>query len=443
MHIYITLWTTLHHHRSTCCLSNRPTSDNTRGVSVWGIRDMVELTVARFIAGMGGGAVQLLAMIVTADMYSIRDRGLPQAFNNISMGLGLGFGGPVGGVLNDLYVVPNRSILIQKRTNGPADLDGASPFLCQMPLFVIVMILVTNTLRYVTPGQGQSTKEVLSRIDFGGCITLFLMLGSSLTWLSTKYNEDLPSSVPLTLSFVFLVLFLVIECVIAPEPILPLCLLREKVPLLVGLSNCLVSFCNYTTMYFIPLWFQTVPLDSASIAGLHLLPDSVAMGLGSLFSGWLMHRTGKYKTINLIFGIFPLCGCHPHHLPARRLGLQLQAHLSESQMAFGTAFGHLFRGLGQTSGVAVASAVFQYRLDTELHRRIHVPGAEKIITDIRHSLSLVTTLPDPLQRTARDAYAASLKTVFIAAACSTLMAFLVRLPIPEKAMEDERGCGES
>lgn len=33
---------------------------------------------------------------------------------------------------------------------------------------------------------------------------------------------------------------------------------------------------------------------------------------------------------------------------------------------------------GQTSGVAVASAVFQFRLDAELHRRIHVPDADKV-----------------------------------------------------------------
>ncbi|KAH0828780.1 vacuolar amino acid permease [Lanmaoa asiatica] len=396
----------------------------TLGAFLCGISgSMVELTVARLIAGMGGGAVQLLAMIVTADMYSIRDRGLPQAFNNISTGLGLGLGGPVGGVLNDLF-------------------GWRIAFLCQVPLFVIVMILVTNTLRYVTPGQGQSAKEVLSRIDFGGCITLFLMLGSSLTWLSTKYNEDLPWTdtqviVPLALSFIFLVLFLVIECIIAPEPILPPCLLREKVPLLIGLSNYLVSFCNFMTMYFIPLWFQTVPLDSASIAGLHLFPDSVAMSLGALFSGWFMHRTGKYKIINLIFGIFPMCGLIPIILLREDSGfvqkwfsvvpigfgnaVVFQTMLmkltllyvfgsTESQMACGTAFGHLCRGLGQTSGVAVASAVFQYRLNTELHRRIHMPDAEKIISNIRHSLSLVTSLPDPLQRTARDAYAASLKT---------------------------------
>lgn len=104
-----------------------------------------------------------------------------------------------------------------------------------------------------------------------------------------KFNEDLPVSsflhfsfrssspsqwqdiqviVPLVLSFVFLILFLVIECLVAPEPVLPPCLLRKKVPVLVGLSNYFVSLCNFSVMYFVPLWFQTVPLDSASIAGM-------------------------------------------------------------------------------------------------------------------------------------------------------------------------------
>ncbi|KAF8129574.1 vacuolar amino acid permease [Boletus edulis] len=404
---------------------------------------MVQLTVARFIAGMGGGAVQLLAMIVTADMYNIRDRALIQAFTSISQGLGLGLGGPIGGIMNDLF-------------------GWRMTFLCQVPLFVLVIILITRTLYYVTPGQGQSIKEVLSRVDFGGCITLFLTLGSSLTWLSMKFNEDLPWTdtqviIPLTLSVVFLVLFLVIECMITPEPVLPPCLLREKLPVLVGLSNYFVSVCNFSVMYFVPLWFQTVPLDSASIAGLHLLPGSCAMALGSLFTGWLMRRTGKYKDINLVFGILPLCGIMPLVFLREDSGF-VQKWFSvvpigfgnavvfqtvlESQIAFGTAFGQLFRGLGQTSGVAIASAVFQSRLDDELRHRIHAPDAPKIITAIRHSLSLVTTLPDPLQREARDAYAASLKTVFIVAACSTLTAYLIRLLIPEKAM-DEQGPSQS
>ena len=32
------------------------------------------------------------------------------------------------------------------------------------------------------------------------------------------------------------------------------------------------------------------------------------MSMGSVFTGWMMHATGRYKTINLIFGVFPFIG---------------------------------------------------------------------------------------------------------------------------------------
>ena len=54
---------------------------------------------------------------------------------------------------------------------------------------------------------------------------------------------------------------------IAPEPILAPFLLKEKIPVLVGISNFLVATCNFTVMYNFPTWFQTVLLTSASEAG--------------------------------------------------------------------------------------------------------------------------------------------------------------------------------
>ena len=48
----------------------------------------------------------------------------------------------------------------------------------------------------------------------------------------------------------------------------------------------------------------------------------------------------------------------------------LLAHLPESQMAVGTGFGQVFRGLGQVGGVAISSAVFQTMLEKELRKRI-------------------------------------------------------------------------
>jgi hypothetical protein len=38
------------------------------------------------------------------------------------------------------------------------------------------------------------------------------------------------------------------------------------------------------------------------------MPNSVSMSTGSVFAGWVMHRTGRFKTLNLTFGIFPTIG---------------------------------------------------------------------------------------------------------------------------------------
>jgi hypothetical protein len=48
---------------------------------------------------------------------------------------------------------------------------------------------------------------------------------------------------------------------------MPPFLLKRKIPVLVGISNFLAAFCNYSIMYFFPMWFQTVMASSASIAG--------------------------------------------------------------------------------------------------------------------------------------------------------------------------------
>jgi hypothetical protein len=41
------------------------------------------------------------------------------------------------------------------------------------------------------------------------------------------------------------------------------------------------------------------------LKGLHLVPNSVGLSVGSVFAGYMMHKTGKYKTINATFGCLP------------------------------------------------------------------------------------------------------------------------------------------
>ncbi|KAI0261793.1 major facilitator superfamily domain-containing protein [Gloeopeniophorella convolvens] len=406
--------------------------------------NMEVLIAARFLSGMGGGGILTTATIITSDMYDIRSRGLTQGVSSVFNGLGMGLGGPLGGLISDRF-------------------GWRWAFLIQMPLFMLSFLLTSTFLRYTTPGKGKSAKEVLKRIDYGGSASLLVAVLSFLVFLSTRFNDEQPWDaplvfVPLALAGLFLLIFVAFELRVAREPMLAPFLLKEKIPVLVGMSNFLVANCNFAVMYFFPMWFQTVALTSTSTAGLHLLPNSVSMSCGSMFAGWMMHRTGKYKLLNLVFGAFPFIAAvlitrmredsgpiqlwlsiiplgFGNAVVLQTMLIALLAHLPQSAMAVGTGFGQLFRGIGQVCGVGVASAIFQHKLDVELRLRIQGAGADELIRSIRHSAKLVAILPPDAQRAARDSYALALRAVFTMAACSTALAYIVRLPIPDKILE--------
>ena len=72
---------------------------------------------------------------------------------------------------------------------------------------------------------------------------------------------------PLIVSGVLFIMFVLFELLLAPEPVLAPFLLRQKIPVLIGIQNFLVANCNFSVMYFFPMWFETVALTSASTAG--------------------------------------------------------------------------------------------------------------------------------------------------------------------------------
>ncbi|TRM58173.1 major facilitator superfamily domain-containing protein [Schizophyllum amplum] len=405
--------------------------------------NMETLIFARFLEGVGSGGIHTTATIVISDMYSLRSRGLAQGFASVFNAFGTGFGGPFGGIINDW-------------------LGWRWAFIVQVPLFAISLCLTSFNLTYETPQQSKSTRDVLKRIDYFGSLTLLVSVASCLIFLSTRYESIRPWSdatviVPFVLSIVFFILFIVVELFVAEEPVMAPHLLRQKIPVLVGMSNFLVACTNLAVMYFFPMWFQTVLLTSAATAGLHLLPNAVSNTVGSVFAGWIIHKTGRYKMPSLIFGIFPFIatisiwrmheGMGPvqswlsivpqgfgNAVVLQAMLIALMGHLSEADMAVGAGFVQLFRGVGQVAGIAIPAALFQTKLDTELRRRIH--GDDELILRIRRSASLIYDLPPDVQRMARDAYDISLKRVFVFAAGATLLSYIVRLPVPDKKLDD-------
>ena len=64
-----------------------------------------------------------------------------------------------------------------------------------------------------------------------------------------------------------MIMFVIFELRYSLEPMLAPFLLKQKIPVLVGINNFLVAQCNFAVMYFFPMWFETVTLTSAAIAG--------------------------------------------------------------------------------------------------------------------------------------------------------------------------------
>ncbi|PVG01894.1 hypothetical protein CPB86DRAFT_698295 [Serendipita vermifera] len=404
------------------------------------------LIAARFVTGIGGGGLFVTTGIVTSDMYSMRDRGLTQGIAAVVNGMGLGIGGFLGGEIMDR-------------------LGWRYAFLLQLPFYALSFILTSAFLDYQTPGSSKDTKQVLKRIDYGGTFTLLILVGSSLLFLAAKYNAEYSWSHPYVwLSLICIAVslpsFILVELYVSPEPIMPPFLLHQRIPVLVSVSNVLVAICNFAVTYFFPVWFETVKLASASSAGAHIAPNSVAMSLGSLFAGWMMHRTGKYKVLNVVFGIFPTLAAvliasltvessewlqwlsliplgFGNSIVLQTTLIALLASVDKPSMAVAMGFVQLFRGLGQVSGVAISSAMFQSLLNKELHARLAGPGSEELIEKVKHSSDIVRQLPPNLQEPVRESYASALRAVFIMAACCTFAAFLVRLPIPELSMDED------
>ncbi|KAG9123308.1 hypothetical protein FRC07_015125, partial [Ceratobasidium sp. 392] len=396
------------------------------------------------LSGMGGGGIFTTASIITSDMYTMRERSMTQGIASLFNGAGMGLGGPLGGWISDRY-------------------GWRWAFLIQIPFFALSFFLTSANLNYVTPGRGKSTKEILKRIDYGGCTAMFTGVGALLFFLSFKYNQEFPWDSPhvvtsLIIMVVSVVAFLFIELRLAPEPMLAPSLLHQKVPVIIGCSNALVSMNNFAMMYFYPMWFETVQLRSAGVAGAHLLPNSLSMSLGSLFAGWYMSRTGRYKILTDLFGLFPFVASVLVYLLRENssefeqwfsiipLGfgnavvlqttlICLLASIDKSALAVGTGFTQLFRGVGQVMGVAVSSAFFQSILDRQLRARITGEGADELILRIRHSSKLVASLEPHAQRAARDSYGIALGSVFLYAAACSLVSFLLRLWLPELPLD--------
>ncbi|KAG4274410.1 hypothetical protein FPRO04_09368 [Fusarium proliferatum] len=377
------------------------------------------LLAGRVVAGMGGGGLNAITAFVASDLVPLRRRGVIQGFVHICYGVGAGIGGLFGGWINDLW-------------------GWRTAFLSRVPLIAISTILVSVILRDAPTKH--SDKSRLSRVDFSGAFTLSLTLILLLLGLNSGGNL-VAWGHPLVLASLSLSVaaagaFVLVESRWAMEPIIPMHLLLNQTVLAACLMNCLVTMILFMATYYVPIFFQ-VNGYSTTAAGLRLLPQSVGTALSSLTCGFIMKRTGRYRSLGMtaiacsilgFVGLSTMTIQTPTPLVLTYVllvGVGYGGMLSVSLLATVAAVSHedqavatsaiyAFRSMGSTIGVTVASVVYQNLLQYGLHQRFDSKeGSYKIIKHLLDSLDELKRLPDGWSNGVYEAYEISLRGVFL------------------------------
>lgn len=198
-----------------------------------GIADnAIFLNIMRALTGFGGAGLMTLATIVNSDMIPFKKRGMYQALQNGIYGFGAIAGASFGGTIAD-------------------HIGWRWCFLLQVP--VSILALVAGYLVIKNPSikfpLGNGFRAVWKRIDVSGSLLLVAAVSLQLVGLSLGGNE-LPWSSPWVImalvgSFALFALFLWIEAHTAAIPMIPLRLLKGRLPIATQLANVCAGMAAY------------------------------------------------------------------------------------------------------------------------------------------------------------------------------------------------------
>lgn len=172
------------------------------------------------------------ATIVNSDMIPFRKRGMYQALQNGIYGFGAISGASFGGTIAD-------------------HIGWRWCFLLQVPISVLALVVgalvVKNQPGSLSLDHGFST--IWKRVDFSGSLLLVMAVSVQLVGLSLGGNElpwDSPWVVGLLVgSIILFILFFCVESATSAIPVVPLRLLRGRLPLATQFANVCAGLAAY------------------------------------------------------------------------------------------------------------------------------------------------------------------------------------------------------
>lgn len=414
-------------------------------------QNMTQLIFTRALQGLGAGGLMALTFVIIGDIVSPRERGKYVGYFGAVWGLASVAGPLLGGFFSD-----KESIL---------GITGWRwIFYINLP-FGILALVITSLVLHIPKVKREH------KVDYLGAVILVLAVCSLLMsvsvygpengWTNSRTITTMILGIALTLLFIW-------QEFRAVEPILPMRLFRNHTFSLSSILGFIIGAGMFGAIVMLPLYLQVVKANSATEAGLKLIPLMIGIVSMSIFSGKRISLTGKYKifpiigtgimTIGLILmatldqdtsflslAIYAIMLGAGLGLSMQTILIALQNDVEFKDMGIATSSNTFFRSLGGAFGTAIFGTIFSNRIAYYLEENLtklqqsNPKALEGFSPDnieaITVNTSIISTLPINLQEVVLGSFAQTFKVVFLAAVPVTFIGFLLSFLLKEKPLK--------
>ncbi|MFW0787544.1 MDR family MFS transporter [Gordonia sp. CPCC 206044] len=427
---------------------------------------MYELAAFRAFQGLGAGGLMTLALTTIGDIVPPRERAKYQGYFLAVFGtssvLGPVLGGLFAGQDSILWVSGWRWV-----------------FLVNVPIGIVALGLIYKVLNY------DQQKGAGGRTDYWGATALAVAVAPLLIVAEQGREWGWTSGWSLLCYLVGVVgigAFIWIEHLMGDDALIPLRVFRNPIFSQGILISVIVGAAMFGGISMLPQYYQVLRGSSPMVAGLQMLPMVLGLMTGSIVSGQLISRTGRYKIYPIMGSVLITVGTFLMHLVSvdtpvylvmliaaligfglgnlmQPIMLAMQNILPPKDMGLSTGTSTFFRQIGGTMGVAVFFSVLfslmgpniqdemttaatqpEFRTavmaatqsDDEQVRQFgqslvtaaQHPGESSASSSVMSDTSVISKLPSELARPIKVGFADAMDTVFLSVSIMSLLAII-------------------